>query len=52
MFQTRINLIKLIFMLMGKPLLGFILITQIRVVDDSCNQPDGLSPRKQNQLNL
>ena len=34
------------FSLMGKPLLGLILITRIRASRGSCNYPDGLSPRK------
>ena len=34
------------FSLMGKPLLGLILITRIRASHGSCNHPDGLSPRK------
>ena len=34
------------FSLMGKPLLGFILITRMRASHGSCNHPDGLSPRK------
>ena len=34
------------FSLMGKPLLGLILITRIRASRGSCNHPDGLSPRK------
>ena len=34
------------FLLMGKPLLGLILITRIRASRGSCNHPDGLSPRK------
>jgi hypothetical protein len=32
--------------LMGKPLLGLILINRIRASHGSCNHPDGLSPRK------
>ena len=32
------------FSLMGKPLLGLILITRIRASHGSCNHPDGLSP--------
>ena len=34
------------FSLMGKPLLGLILITRMRASHGSCNHPDGLSPRK------
>ena len=34
------------FLLMGKPLLGLILINRIRASRGSCNYPDGLSPRK------
>ena len=36
------------FLLMGKPLLGLILINRIRASRGSCNYPDGLSPRKGN----
>ena len=34
------------FLLMGKPLLGLILINRIRASRGSCNYPNGLSPRK------
>ena len=34
------------FSLMGKPLLGLILINRIRASHGSCNHQDGLSPRK------
>ncbi len=34
------------FLLMGKPLLGLILINRIRASRGSCNYPDGLSPGK------
>ena len=34
------------FLLMGKPLLGLILINRIRASRGSCNHPDGLSPGK------
>ena len=34
------------FLLLGKPLLGLILINRIRASRGSCNYPDGLSPRK------
>ena len=36
------------FLLMGKPLLGLILINRIRASRGSCNYPDGLSQRKGN----
>ena len=38
------------FSLMGKPLLGLILITRIRASHGSCNHLDGLSPRKRKSV--
>ena len=40
------------FSLMGKPLLGLILINRIRASHGSCNHPDGLSPRKRKSVVL
>ena len=36
------------FMLMGKPLLGLILINRIRASRGSCNHPDGAFAKKAN----